>query len=560
MVDVAQRLSDPRRLRQLQVRHILDTPRDEAFDRLTRLAARTLRVPVSLITFVDQGRQWFKSSYGLSEPWSSRRETPLSHSFCQYVVAYERPLVIPDARKDPLVRENLAIPEIGVAAYLGAPLKDSSGAVLGSFAAIDQNPRRWTEAEVETVSDFADVAMTEVELKTESALRSEAEAALRQAQKMEALGRLAGGIAHDFNNLLTVFQGNAGLLLMEMSPADPYRVKVEEMREAAVRASRLTAQLLTFSQRKVFEPRAVDLNDLLRAIEPLLRRLLPENIELGLRLDPAAEPVFADQGQLEQVVINLVVNARDAMPEGGAITITSMDAADLEGEEETPETSGGHSTCLCVEDTGHGMDAETRERIFEPFYTTKEGISTGLGLATVYGVVTQLGGRITVQSEPGQGSRFLLRLPACQRPPQAPPTPRGEHEDLHGTETVLVIEDEATVRTTAERILRHWGYHVITAGDLAGAVAAWEHAAGGIDLLVVDVVLRDSSGARAAERLRSLDPSLPVLYVSGHADDVIFRNLGPDERFAFLEKPFTPITLGRKVREVLDASASGPAP
>jgi two-component system, cell cycle sensor histidine kinase and response regulator CckA len=557
MIDVTQRLTDPRRIKQLQVRKILDSPRDETFDRLTRLAAKAARTPVSLITFVDGGRQWFKSSYGLAEPWSSRRETPLSHSFCQYVVAYEQTLVIPDARNDPLVRENLAIPEIGVAAYIGAPLRDSNGMVLGSFAVIDAKPRQWTDAEVEIVSDFAVVAMTEVDLKTESTLRYEAEAALRQAQKMEALGRLAGGIAHDFNNLLTVFHGNIGMLLEDLRPDDPHRIEVHEMQTAADRASQLTAQLLAFSRHKVFKRCAVDLNDLLRNIEPLLRRLLLENIELELRLDPAVGPVFADPGQLEQIVVNLVVNARDAMPDGGSLLIVTAAKPADEAEPQTPEANprADGFMQLAVEDTGQGMDAETRERIFEPFFTTKEGVNTGLGLSIVYGAVTQLGGRIAVQSESGKGTRFDLRLPTCQHPAVKATKPRVERADLHGSETVLVVEDEAAVRTTVERILRHWGYRVISAECLDEAVDAWRRAAGAVDLLVTDVVLRGESGARVAERLRTFAPALPVLYMSGHADDVVFRQLKEDDRSAFLEKPFTPVSLGNAARRLLDAEA-----
>jgi two-component system, cell cycle sensor histidine kinase and response regulator CckA len=546
MTHARSRSPDGDQLKQQQVRRILDTPVDEAFDRLTRLAAKSLRAPVSILTFIDGDRQWFKSSHGLAEPWASRRETPLSHSFCQYVVASERPLVVEDARRNALVQENRAIPELGVEAYIGAPLTDESGAVFGSFAVIDSHPRSWTGEDVEMVRDFAAVAMAEVELKTEIALREEKEASLRQAQKMESLGRLACGIAHDFNNLLTVFNGNCALLLTEMDPSDSRRQEIEEMHGAAVRAARLTAQLLAFGQGKLLDRRPVDLNELLEAIVPMLRRLLPQTLDLNLRLAEEAGLVMADQGQLEQVVMNLVLNARDAMPDGGTITIRTAPVEDAGGAD------GGGFALLEVEDTGAGIDPGSGERIFEPFFTTKQGVHSGLGLSTVHGVVTQSGGRIEVDSEPGRGARFSVVLPRPHRASGAGSAAHAPVDDPGGSEVVLLVEDDPAVCRIAERILRHWGYRVVTADSLATTLDVWHSLEDPADLLVVDVDLPGASGVHIAKTLQSMAPDLSVLFVSGHADDVLHRSFEGDHVPAFLEKPFTLQSLGKKVREVLN--------
>jgi two-component system, cell cycle sensor histidine kinase and response regulator CckA len=562
MDTVTERLADPRRLKRLQIRRILDSPQEEAFDRLTRLAARTLHAPVSLITFVDEGRQWFKSSYGLREPWASRRETPLSHSFCQYVVAYEQPLVIEDARADPLVQENLAIPEIGVVAYLGAPLVDKDGMVIGSFALIDEKPRRWTADEVEIVKDFAAVSATEVELRTEIAHRDEAEAALRHAQKMEAVGRLAGGVAHDFNNLLTVIQGNVQLLMLDLPREDPLRQDVEQIREAADSAAALSRQLLALSRKQRVQPRVIDLNEVLRATEATLRPLLREGVELVMHLDPGLGRIRFDQGRLEQVLVNLAINAADAMPRGGRLI---LETRNIELDDDVPvvharTVQAGRYVLLAVSDTGRGVPSELQERIFEPFFSTREdGKGAGLGLATVYGMIRQSGGHISVQSETDRGTTFRIYLPRFEQPAQAPR--EGSSSPVVGrhAETVLLVEDQAGVRTLARRVLERGGLTVLEAAGPSEALRTVEEYEGQIDLLLTDVVMPGMDGPALAECIAVRRPGIRVLFMSGYPDDAVAPHgvLEPD--VAYLEKPFDPETLLRSVEAVLEADPPAPA-
>ena len=381
---------------------------------------------------------------------------------------------------------------------------------------------------------------------------------LRQAQKMEAVGRLAGGVAHDFNNLLTAMLGSADLVLETLAPGAPERDDVKEIRKAALRAGELTRQLLAFSRQQVLAPRVLDLNALVTDMEKLLRRLIGEDVELRTALAPDLGAVKADPGQIEQVIANLVVNARDAMPAGGRLTIETANAEldQLYSEQHVPVQPGSY-VLLAVSDSGTGMDAQTKSHIFEPFFTTKEkGKGTGLGLATVYGVVKQSGGYIWVYSEPGQGTAFKIYLPRVTETPDAtrrrstPAAPRG------GSETVLLVEDDEMVRELTRRMLSKRGYAVLAAADGGAALRQLESHRGSVDLLVTDVVMPGMSGREVAQRLLALRPGLKVLYLSGYTDDAIVRHGMLEPGIAFLQKPFSGDALARKVRDVLDAPAS----
>ena len=379
---------------------------------------------------------------------------------------------------------------------------------------------------------------------------------LRQSQKMEAVGQLAGGIAHDFNNLLTAILGSTQLLLQNMPSGDPRREDAEEVRHAGLRAAELTRQLLAFSRRQVLAPKVLELNAVVGNMDRLLRRLLGEDIELVTSLDPGAGAVNADPGQLEQVLLNLAVNARDAMPGGGRL---SIETARLHLHEEHVERRHrlppGDYACLVVTDTGVGMDDATQAHLFEPFFTTKEvGKGTGLGLATVYGIVKQSGGYIWVYSEPGRGTTvkvYLPRVPAATEAPVAPPPPKAVRG---GHETVLLVEDAAPVRTLARRSLEACGYRVLDAADGPSALELSARHPSGIDLLVTDVVMPGMSGRELAERLAPERPEMKVLYTSGYTDDAMVRQGVLNAGVAFLQKPFVPDMLARKVREVLDGS------
>ena len=379
---------------------------------------------------------------------------------------------------------------------------------------------------------------------------------LRQSQKMEAVGRLAGGVAHDFNNLLTAISGYSDLLLHRLPEYSTLRRDVEEIRKAGDRAAALTRQLLAFSRRQVLQPKVLDLNGVVTKMGQMLRRLIGEDIELSIDLSPSLSRVKADPGQIEQVIVNLAVNARDAMPDGGRITIATADA------ELSPAYAAAHPgvrpgphVLLSVADTGQGMSDETQAHLFEPFFTTKErGKGTGLGLATVYGIVQQSGGHIRVNSAADRGSTFLIYLPRVEAPEdgaQGTDRPLLPHPSP-GTETVLLAEDEEVVRRLAREILSGNGYKVLEAGNGREALLLSEAHRGEIHLLLTDVVMPKMSGRELCERIRLLRPGIRILYMSGYTDDAILRDGVLEDGIPFLQKPFTPEALARKVREVLD--------
>ena len=386
--------------------------------------------------------------------------------------------------------------------------------------------------------------------------RKRLEDELRQAQKMEAVGRLAGGVAHDFNNLLTVIQGRSALLQAHLAAGDPLRRHVDLIEQAGSRAAALTRQLLAFSRKQVIDPKVLDLNALVAGLEPMLRRLLGEDIELVTASTPPVDRVMADPGQLEQVIMNLVVNARDAMPRGGALRIETMTAElDAQYAKLHPGTLPGRYVMLAVSDTGIGMDAATKARIFEPFFTTKGEQGTGLGLATVYGIVKEAGGTVRVYSEPGLGATFKVFLPgvaeAAARPaagPDAAPPPGG-------TETLLLVEDEESLRHLTQEILAGQGYTVLEARHGGEALLVAGQHAQPIHLVLTDVIMPGLSGRQLAERLTQMRPGLRVLYMSGYTAGAIEQHGVLEPGMDFLPKPFTPAQLLHTVREVLDRGA-----
>ena len=372
---------------------------------------------------------------------------------------------------------------------------------------------------------------------------------LRQAQKMESLGRLAGGMAHDFNNLMTAVLGHASFAAAALPETHEARAELDEIREAALRASELTRQLLAFARRQLVAPRIVDVNALVVSLDGMLRRLIGEDVELSTLLESGPLCARIDPSQLEQVLVNLAVNARDAMPAGGRLVLVSADVTVHEARH--PALPAGRYVRVSVSDTGHGIAPELIEHLFEPFFTTKEsGRGTGLGLATCYGIVRQCGGHVEVESAPGAGARFDVYLPRVEGPPSAVPA-AAEGRLPRGTETVLLVEDERSVRAVTQRMLRAQGYCVIEAGDGVEALALAQRHAGPIHLLVADVVMPRMGGIELAERLRALRPETRVLHVSGYVDRAIWDGPVPAAGAAFLQKPFLPETLARKVREVL---------
>jgi two-component system, cell cycle sensor histidine kinase and response regulator CckA len=376
------------------------------------------------------------------------------------------------------------------------------------------------------------------------------EAQLRQAQKLEAVGQLAGGLAHDFNNLLTVIDGYAVMLIADADEAATRDLAM--IREAAGRASALTRQLLTFSRAQTARPQVVDVTAVVTSVQSLLRRLIREDVDLVFTAATAPTPVRADPGQLEQVLVNLVINARDAMPTGGTLSIAT-DRVILDGvRADELAAPPGEYVLVTVADTGCGMTAEVAARIFEPFFTTKDqGKGTGLGLSTVYGIVTGVGGHVRVTSQPQVGTTFVIYLPATSAAAAVVPEAVEPQRLTAGTETILLVEDDPAVRGLTERILTTAGYRVLIGVDGEDALAvAGAHT--DIDLLVTDVVMPGMNGQQLADRLTALRPGLPVVFTSAYTSGVL-THPGKDATVAFIDKPFTAAALTEKTRSVLDA-------
>ena len=377
---------------------------------------------------------------------------------------------------------------------------------------------------------------------------------LLQSHKMEAVGRLAGGVAHDFNNLLTVITGYSELLLSHLGEDDPRREEAEQIRKAGNRAAALTRQLLAFSRRQVLQPEVLDLNRVVQELETMLRRLIGENMDLATSLAAGLGKVKVDPGQIEQVVVNLVVNARDAMPGGGKLTIrTANVVTDGEAARGDGTVPSGSYVLLEISDTGCGMDPGTIANIFEPFFTTKEvGKGTGLGLATVYGIVKQSGGHISVTSDPGKGATFHIYLPRIEESAAEPKTVPASTASTCGQETVLLVEDSEVVRRLVREILERNGYNVLEASQGSDAILVCSGHKGAIHLILTDVVMPGMSGRELCTRLTPLYPGVKVIYMSGYTDDAIGHHGVLEPGTAYLQKPFTPNALERKVREVLD--------
>jgi len=371
---------------------------------------------------------------------------------------------------------------------------------------------------------------------------------------MEAVGRLAGGIAHDFNNLLTAILGTTALVLEDLGLDARARLDIQEIEKAAKRAAGLTRQLLIFSRQQVLEPRALDLNALVGNLEKMLHRLIGEDIELVTKPAASLGAVRADPGQLEQAIVNLVVNARDAMPQGGRLTIETAEV-ELDRSYVTGHvpTRPGRYVLLAISDTGVGMDAATKARLFEPFFTTKEpGRGTGLGLATVYGIVKQSDGYIWAYSELGHGTTFKMYLPRVAELATAPESTRGTPTPARGSETVLVVEDQEEVRNLTQRVLEARGYAVLAAANGAEALEIVDRHPTPIHLMITDVVMPGMNGREVAQLACAKRKDLKVLFVSGYTGEAVFQHRLLEPGVAFLQKPFTPDALARKTREVLD--------
>ncbi len=472
----------------------------------------------------------------------SHPENPEYHTFGETCTGSD--LVVLETKKPLRFEEfgNLKKRLVHIDVYK-APFLDEKGNLIGTVGcARDITREKEIEKEIEKEQRKAEEE------------KEKLEAQLRQSQKMEAIGTLAGGIAHDFNNLLTVIIGNAQLSLMNAIEDKSLRNGIEEIKKAGEKAASLTRQLLAFSRKQIIKPEVLDINIVVNETKKMLKRVIGEDIEFQTVLEPRLWKVYADFGQIDQIIINMVINARDAMPQGGKLTIDTTNA-DLNKNyfhEHDIEEEPGPYVILAVSDTGSGMDKETRERIFEPFFTTKEvGKGTGLGLSTIYGIVKQNNGFVWVYSEPGQGSTFKIYLPKMKNDAENAEKKQTPVDDPGGSETVLVVEDDDFLRNMAQNALRRYGYKVLVAENGEDALRVCKELDGQIDLMITDVIMPKMGGKKLAERLQPLYPQIKVIYMSGYTDNAIVHHgvLAPE--LNFIEKPFSPEGLARKAREVL---------
>jgi signal transduction histidine kinase/DNA-binding response OmpR family regulator len=468
------------------------------------------------------------------------------------------PVVAKNVRQDPrFLRSEAYIQQTGLVSVLTVPVINE-GKVSGFLSLETTKARQFSDEEIDLLQSVANqVAGVLARLRLDKDHRK-LEEHYYQAQKMEAIGQLTGGVAHDFNNILTIILGNCDFILDDLDADNPWRYSLDQIHKAATGAASLTRQLLAFSRQQVLQPEVLSINSVVANVEKMLKRLIGEDIDLETVLDPELGRVKADPGQLEQVIMNLAVNARDAMPQGGKLTI---ETANVQLDESyTRQHIGlttGPYTLLAISDTGIGLDPNTVAHIFEPFFTTKKkGKGTGLGLATVHGIVKQSEGHIWVYSEPGRGTTFKIYLPQVELPETRIERAPAQAKPTRGTETILLVEDDQMVRELGTRILHNYGYTVLKAGDGAEARRLCEEHNGPIDLLLTDVVMPGGvAGPQLAAQLEALIPKIKVLFMSGYTDNAIVRNKILDRGIAFLPKPFMPDDLLRHVRLVLDKAS-----
>ena len=559
LCDTVAPIDSKSRLAALENLEILDAPQERNFELLTELANSLLSTPVSLITLVAHDRQFFVSSSGLQEPWATRRETPLSHSFCQHVVTRNEPLVITDAREHPLVCENLAIRDLGVAAYLGVPLVHGEQ-VLGSFCVIDGKPREWTSEDLGLLGKLASLTASELSNRKAAARKQfELESRLRQSQKMEAIGQLATGIAHDFNNVLFGIKISADLLKRELVESSSI-AHTEKIDEAVNVAKGIVKQLLTWSRPEQGDlARQISLTQVVDQTLPLLKTALSPSVDIVLDVSDDACVISGDRSQIQQVLVNLCTNADHASRGTGGQIVVSVKPISFSAEDQGAkdyDVEMGEYVELQVTDQGHGIPSELLSRIHDPYFTTKPiGEGTGLGLWTVFGIVNRHGAKLKVASEPDQGTTFAILFPrgdlACKEISSREDTNPSTPQNVNVAAKLVIVEDDWIIADGLKMLFEQVGHDVTC---FTKSREAWEHIQSHsteVDLVLTDRAMPDLSGDELVEKCKSMRPSLPIIVCSGFVEklaDGQKNSVGAD---AYCLKPFESDDLIEIVAELL---------
>jgi two-component system cell cycle sensor histidine kinase/response regulator CckA len=541
--DSSAALRPPERVHALRRAGLLDRGPEPVFDRLTRLTCRVFDAPLALVALRDGDRLLLKGQYGLTEP-AAAGNPPISLAFSESVLLSRGGIAVDDTRASSHWADDPGIRQLGIGGFAGVPLLTPDGAIIGSLCVIEHGPRRWTPDDLDSLRDIAAHAMGEINLRL---------AAVEGTERVEAIGRLAGGIAHDFNNLLTTISGHAALLREETALSPRGREDLGRIQRATERAASLTRQLVALRHRQVVNPRIVELNALVSETLSIVRSTLEASVQVGSALDPDLDPVLADPGQLEGIIVQLSCSVRASIPDGGRLEIvTRRVEIDSQDGEPLSEMRPGRYAALTLRASAPSGSREVVDQPPDRLSTTRLPTEwASLGLASVYGIVKQSGGYLAVDGDSGRGAGFTVYLPAHEGSGAHAAPPEASDDLSRSTETILLVEDEEQVRELACRVLERSGYTVLTAPDAEAATAIADRHPGDIHLLLTDMVLPSVSGRELAARLGIHRPAVKVLYISGTSEGSIARHRLLQPGTEFLEKPFSLDGLLRKVRQVL---------
>lgn len=532
-------LDSGQRLRALDELDVLDVPSQRSFEVLVELANKFLDTPVALISLVTDNRQFFLSSNGLGEPWASCRETPLSHSFCQHVVKRNESLVVADAETHELVKNNLAVDELGVKAYLGVPVVLPDGNVIGSFCAIDTKPREWTQDDLDTITKLVELTITELTIKKAARKRQAMlENRLAQAQKMQAIGQLVGGVAHDFNNLLGAIQIQAELIRAKLN--DQPLVQLDHIRNTVFSAKTIVQQLLNWSRPSAGQKTAISLVKLITDSLPLISTYSTRFIEISFDPAPCKDTIFADSNKLCQVLLNLCSNSAYAMKStGGQIRIDVSEVQINSEQVEELELNEGPYVKLRVADNGSGIPKELIPRIHDPYFTTKPvGEGTGLGLWTVYGIVREHGGQVHVESAENQGTTFEIYFPLSDAEVELETSADAKPAvKKNGSVRLLVIDDEPAIANGLKDLFDLSGYHAIAFTNGLEALKLFVEDPDATDVIITDQVMPHISGEELICEFRAIRPSIPIILCSGYSEHLQRKDFETHQADAYIEKP-----------------------